>query len=76
VTHPGETCDCTHPFDPHVLVTLEAAEIAGVPDVPVAGVILCPQCDCAMTWSVSGWPEPGMPPPEDLAVVRQGVFGG
>jgi hypothetical protein len=71
----GETCGCTHPFDPHVLVALEAAELAGVPDVPVAGVILCPVCECAMTWSVAGYPDPPMPAPREAELLRREVFG-
>ena len=70
----GETCGCMHPFDPHVLVALETAELAGVPDVPVSGVILCPVCECAMTWAVADWPVPQMPVAWELEVLRRDVF--
>ena len=70
----GETCGCAHPFDPHVLVTLAADTVAGVPDVPVSGVILCPACECAMTWAVADRPVPEMPVAWELELLRRDVF--
>jgi hypothetical protein len=69
------SCDrCGHPFSPHVLVMLESAEVAGVPDVPVAGVIFCPDCDCVATWSIAGHPPSELPGPEELRRIRESVF--
>lgn len=70
-----EGCEsCSHPFDPHVLCALEFAEMAGVPDVPVSGLVLCPACDCCMTWSVPGWPPPEIPPQREINLLREAVL--
>lgn len=70
-----EGCEnCPHPSDPHVLVTLDFDELAGLPDVPVAGVVLCPECDCVMTWSVTGFAAPEIPPEDELELLRRDVF--
>jgi hypothetical protein len=63
-------------MDPHVLVMLEEGTVADVPGVPVAGVMLCPQCDCTMTWSVDGWPEPALPASWEIEILRWEAFGG
>lgn len=70
-----EICGCAHPVDPHVLAATEYAPVAGIEDVPVAGIMLCPNCDCVMTWSVAGRPTPPLPSAADLARIRQDVFG-
>lgn len=70
-----ETCDCSHPMAPHVLVVTDYDDIGPVENVPVAGVVLCPHCDCVVTWSVAGYPEPDMPLPVDVERVRQDIFG-
>ena len=67
----GERCGCAHPFDPHVLVATEFGEVSSIENVPVAGVVLCPECECAMTWSVAGRPVPPMPAPWELDLLRR-----
>ena len=73
MTKVGENCTCTHPVDPHAIIPLEFDVILGVPDVPVAGVMLCPACDCTATWSVNGYPEPPLPAPEIVAELRRAI---
>lgn len=73
MTKLGETCDCEHLVDPHVLVALAFDVVAGVPDVPVSGVMLCPVCDCVATWSVDGRPVPPMPSHKALAELRRRI---
>ena len=71
MTKLGETCDCRHPVDPHVLVAMAFDVVAGIPNVPVAGVMICPACDCIATWATDGRPPPPVPAPETLAELRQ-----
>lgn len=63
--------NCLHPVDPHVLVTTVLDTVHEIPDVPVAGVMLCPDCDCVMTWSAQGYPEPELPPDRELDLLRE-----
>lgn len=68
-------CDnCPHLFDPHLVVGLEEDAIAGVSGVPVAGVILCPECDCTTTWSVKGYAL--VLTAEEKAEIRAELLGG
>lgn len=62
-----ECPQCPHPFGPHAFVTGEAP-LAG-------GIVLCPDCDCATTWSIEGRPKPAMPDPDVIATMRTAVFG-
>jgi hypothetical protein len=71
MTKVGHNCSCAHPVDPHVLVAMESGVVADVPNVPVSGVMLCPSCECAATWSVMGYPEPPLPAPEILDEIRR-----
>lgn len=76
MTYPDRICAyCPHPMDPHVLVALYSAELADVPDVPAAGVLFCPECGCTVTWSADGTAAPELPPAEQLAEIRNAVFG-
>jgi hypothetical protein len=68
--------NCPHPMDPHAVVVLSHAGVGGVPDVPVAGVILCPDCACLALWSAMGYPEPEMPGWRQVEKLRQAAFGG
>lgn len=65
---------CGHSFSPHVLVALEAGMVANT-EVPVGGIMLCPECDCVSTWAVDGHPVPPLPTPEFIRLVRETVIG-
>lgn len=65
---------CLHPFDPHVLVALTFHKMLGVDEVPASGVVLCPECDCASTWSVAGVARPEMPPAQEVERIRDEIF--
>jgi hypothetical protein len=60
---------CSHPLGPHVMVVLGESPLDG-------GIGLCPECDCAFTWSVPHHSRPGMPPPAVIAEIRAGMAGG
>lgn len=77
---PSRRCTaCSHPFDPHVLVPTQFTDLGSITpatygqprEVPVAGVMFCPACDCCTTWSVSGWPRPEMPPEREAGLLRE-----
>jgi hypothetical protein len=71
----AEGCEnCGHVAGPHVLVSLCFAEVHEMPDIPVAGIMLCPECDCVTTWSIEGFPAPRMPDDSELAVIRAMVL--
>lgn len=71
----GAVCQCGHETDPHRIVALNFEAVAGAGGVPVDGVMLCPECDCVLTWSVEGRPAPEPLTPEELERVRKEVFG-
>jgi hypothetical protein len=72
---------CLHPFDPHVLVSTTETDVGEVQDVPVGGIILCPEpgCECFATWDV---PQLGtqredviIPTDEELISLRRYIQG-
>ena len=61
---------CGHPLDPHELRSDCLVVLGGV-EVPVAGWMVCPQCDCWSTWSVD---HPDLPP-EVVRVIEECLEG-
>lgn len=62
---PNELCEqCGHSFPEHVFVAKEVRSIHGVEEVPVSGIVKCPEpgCGCCYTWDISGLPldKPGV----------------
>lgn len=72
----GGCLSCGHPYGPHVLGILAFGEIGSIENVPVSGLMFCPECDCTTLWSVEGYPEPEMPPAKDVAALRAAVLSG
>jgi hypothetical protein len=70
----GGCGQCGHAYGPHVLAALAVSEVSGM-EIPVSGLMFCPQCDCTATWAVSGHPVPPRPAPEELAAIRKAVIG-
>lgn len=72
---PFDTCSaCMHALDPHVFVAIAFARVLDVEQVPVSGVVLCPECDCLSTWSIHDVPRPEMPPAQEVARIREEIF--
>jgi hypothetical protein len=67
----GVLCGCGHPFDPHIMVALDAG------DLMRGGVMFCPECvDCHRTWSAGDRGVPVLPGAEVLAKLRVAVLPG